>query len=268
MNPTITIITVNLNNCEGMKKTMSSVFSQTSKDFEYIVIDGASTDGSAEQIKNNEEKIAYWISEPDTGIYQAMNKGIRKAKGKYLQFLNSGDTLVNETVIETIVRTIPDCSIFYGNMLKKLKGRGIYYNKEIDIDSFLTFYRGSLNHSPAFIKKELFDKYGLFDEKYKIVSDWKFFLIAVCLNKEPIRYSDLDISCFDMSGISSTDKTLDRKERREVLKEYFPESVLYDYDKYWFQIEQSNRINKFWITRSFFWFVERVLFKFEKMFRA
>ena len=90
----LSIITVNRNNKDGLEKTIRSVIRQTSHDYEYIIIDGASTDGSPEIIRNYEENITYWISEPDTGIYNAMNKGIRKAQGDYCLFLNSYSSFI------------------------------------------------------------------------------------------------------------------------------------------------------------------------------
>ncbi|MDR2910496.1 MAG: glycosyltransferase [Bacteroidales bacterium] len=91
----LSIITINLNNVAGLQKTIESVVKQTFTDYEYIVIDGGSTDGSADIIKQHANKITYWVSEPDKGIYNAMNKGIRVAKGEYCLFLNSGDWLIN-----------------------------------------------------------------------------------------------------------------------------------------------------------------------------
>ncbi|MFT4805390.1 MAG: glycosyltransferase involved in cell wall biosynthesis, partial [Psychroserpens sp.] len=99
----LSIITINFNNAVGLKKTIESVVNQTSNDFEYIVIDGGSNDGSVDVIKEYEAKVSYWVSEVDKGIYHAMNKGILLAKGDYLEFLNSGDILVNETVIQKII---------------------------------------------------------------------------------------------------------------------------------------------------------------------
>ena len=93
MNNKLSIITINYNNLEGLKRTVESVINQTSKEFEYIVIDGGSNDGSGAYIESKSEHIDYWVSEPDKGIYNAMNKGIAKASGEYLLFLNSGDHL-------------------------------------------------------------------------------------------------------------------------------------------------------------------------------
>ena len=173
----LSIITINLNNAIGLKKTMESIVAQTSGNFEYIIIDGGSTDGSVEIIKSftniqpgiyiptqlQHQPISYWISKPDTGIYNAMNKGIKISKGQYCQFLNSGDWLAKSDVIEKMLKNMPECSILYGNMLKHLPDDKVLYNKQIPINSLLTFYMGSLNHSSTFIKRSLFEKYGFND---------------------------------------------------------------------------------------------------------
>src|SRR5574344_1377354 len=100
--PVISIITVNKDNCAGLKFTIDSVLCQTFKDYEWIVIDAASTDGSVELIKQYQEHISYWVSEPDGGIYAGMNKGILKATGEYILFLNSGDSLADNDVLENV----------------------------------------------------------------------------------------------------------------------------------------------------------------------
>jgi len=261
----LSIITINYNNATGLRKTIESVVSQTSDDFEYIVIDGGSTDGSIDVIKEFENKITYWVSEPDHGIYHAMNKGIQAAKGDYCQFLNSGDWLVTSVVIEKMLIAMPECSIFYGNMLKLLpKGkifRDICGQGNI---SMYTFYRGSLNHSPAFIKRSLFEKYGMYDETLKIVSDWKWYLKVIGLYNEPVKYVNLDVTCFNMNGISNTNSELENKERRRVLQEKLPASVLSDYDAYRRDIDIAIRINKYWFSRWIIRSVDRMLFKLER----
>ena len=202
--------------------------SQTSCDFEYIVIDGGSTDGSVELIKEYSDKITYWVSERDNGIYQAMNKGIRAAKGEYCQFLNSGDWLAAPDVIQKMLGTLP------------------------------------LNHSPAFIKRSLFDKYGLYDENFQIVSDWKWYFIAIGLHNESVEYINLDVTCFDMTGISSSNTDIEKQERRKVLEESLPANILADYDTYFYNIEQASRLNRYKFTRLLFWLLDRVVFKLEK----
>lgn len=277
----LSIITINLNNASGLQRTIKSVVSQTSSEFEYIIIDGCSTDGSLEIIRSfthipqdvyyplnvndrPHSPITYWISEPDKGIFNAMNKGILKAKGEYCQFLNSGDWLVGPDVTSLMLTNLPDCSIVYGNMIKQMPNGRILHNKEIPVNSFLTFYTGSLNHSPEYIKRSLFDKYGLYDESLKIVSDWKFNLIAIILHNETVSYRDIDLSCFNMKGISNTNKELNRLERRLVLEQLLPPKILSDYDLYARLILQMKRINRFKLTRWVVWLIDRFLFKTEK----
>lgn len=272
MSPRLSIITINLNNAQGLKKTMESVFAQTSDDFEYIVVDGGSTDESkeimlefAEQQINKSTNLQFtWISEQDRGIYHAMNKGIRLACGEYCQFLNSGDLLASSDVTLRMLDKLPDSSIVYGNMIKQLTNGKILYNKEIPALSFLTFYTGTLNHSPSYIKRSLFAKYGMYDENLKIVSDWKFFLIAIALYNEKVSYRNIDLTCFDMKGISNINNELDKKERKLVLEQLIPESILTDYNRYSDLILKMKRINRYSLTRWIVWLLERVLFKLEK----
>ncbi len=251
---------------------MDSVFSQTSDDFEYIVIDGGSTDGSKkiilefanQHINKPINRQFTWISEPDRGIYHAMNKGIRLASGEFCQFLNSGDWLVSAEVTSKMLNKLPENSIIYGNMIKQLTNGRILYNKGIPILSFLTFFTGTLNHSPSYIKRSLFTKYGMYDENLKIVSDWKFFLIAIALNNEKVSYRDIDLTCFDMKGISNLNNELDEKERKFVLEQLIPESILADYNRYSDLILKMKRINRYSLTRWIVWVLERILFKLEK----
>ena len=119
----ISIISINYNNKEGLRKTVESVVNQTYKNFEYIVIDGGSTDDSTDILDEYHEKINYIVSEPDSGIYNAMNKGIKVAKGDYLLFLNSGDCLIDQFVIQKVITELNDkISIYYGNLIYSSNG--------------------------------------------------------------------------------------------------------------------------------------------------
>ena len=274
MNPILSIVTINLNNADGLSKTMESVFNQTSIDFEYIVIDGGSVDKSLEIIQHYKtlnstlypNRQFVWVSESDNGIYCAMNKGIKLSKGEYIHFLNSGDILVDNEVTEKMLYQIPNTGIIYGNMLKVLTSGKILYNRKIEDISFLSLYNGAINHPAAYTKRSLFDTYGLYDENLKIVSDWKWYLDVIVLNNVIPVYKDVDVTFFDMNGISSTNNYLDMRERRKTLESLFPLLVIRDYDKYAFAIEQFNRLNKYWITRKLFFCLERILFKIEKWF--
>ena len=266
------IITINRNNSSGLERTIQSVLSQTNMEFEYIVVDGASKDGSIDVIKEYAIRFGNrmkWISEPDKGIYNAMNKGIGMALGEYVQFLNSGDTLASDDVTDRMLVELNNNgnpSILYGNMLKDMPGG--YYLKDRcfagqDI-TFLGFYSGTLNHSPAYIRRDLFDKYGYYDEDLKIVADWKWYLQAIILGEERPVYTDIDVTVFDMNGISETNKALDKAEREKVLEELINPTILADYDQWAKSIDQMKRIKRHPWAYKLVWFVERCLFKLEK----
>ena len=267
----ISIITINLNNAKGLSKTIESVRAQTFTEIEYIVIDGGSNDGSLEQIIKNNDVITHWISEPDSGIYNAMNKGVTIATGKYVQFLNSGDALASPDAVQKMILSLekhPDCPILFGNMIKQYSDGRLYYDrlKKSPKVSMLTFYKGTINHSPAFIRRNLFYQYGMYDESLKIVSDWKWYLLVVGWNGEKAIYTDIDVTIFDMTGISNTNKTLELEERRLVLEQILPAGILSDYDMYANSILQTKRINNYFLTRKLVWLLERTLFQFEKFY--
>ena len=269
----LSIITISRNNAAGLEKTMQSVAAQTCNDFEYIVVDGASTDRSVEVIKSMAGRFGdrlKWISEPDKGIYNAMNKGIGMASGEYVQFLNSGDCLAANDVTERMLDALSQegqPSILYGNMLKALPdGKPMRDRSFAGRDmTLLGFYTGTLNHSPAYIRRELFDKYGRYDEGYKIVSDWKWYIQAIILGKEKPVYADIDVTLFDMNGISETNKALDKAERKKVLEELFNPSIIADYDKWATSIDQIKRLKRHPWAYKLVWFIERCLFKLEKL---
>lgn len=269
----LSIITINRNNATGLEKTMRSVASQTFKEFEYIVVDGASTDGGVDVIKKLESEFAHlkWVSEPDKGIYNAMNKGIRMAKGDFIQILNSADCLATTDVTGKMIAAIENAgspSILYGNMIKCYPdGRKVvdksFAGREI---TMLDMYTGTLNHDPAYIRRELFEKYGYYDESLKIVSDWKWYLQAIVLGGEKPRYVDVDVTLFDMTGISedSDNKEKIRKERRDVLAKLIPTVYLQDYDRFANDIILMRRIHRHPWAYKMVRFVERCVFKMEK----
>ena len=268
----LTIITINRNNAAGLEKTMQSVLAQVRTDFEYVVVDGASTDGSVDVIRRFAECFGdrlKWVSEPDNGIYNAMNKGIGMATGEYVEILNSGDSLVSPHVVEKMYAAHEKegrPSILYGNMLKELSGGKMvkdcgFEGEEI---SFLDFYLGTLNHSSAFIRRSLFDRYGLYDESLRIVSDWKWFLKAIVFGEEKPVYADIDVTLFDMTGISETNRELGNAEREQVLREMLPPAVLGDYREWARSILQMRRLKRHPWAYKIVWFIERCLFKLEK----
>ncbi len=270
----LSIITVNYNDAEGLRKTLASVAEQTYRDIEHIIVDAASTDGSVEVIKEYVREVesgkrkvesVVWSSEPDKGIYDGMNKGIKKATGEYCQFLNSGDSLAGPDVTERMMAAMEDgIDILYGNMRKiGVKQSAVDRSSRRDEVTLNIFYRGCLNHSPAYIKRSLFDEYGYYDETLKICSDWKFYMQSIVLGKAITKHVDIVVTHFDMNGISETRKDILNEERNRLLQELVPQGILKDYDRYHFPMSQYDRLKRHHLW-GLVWFIERVLFKLEK----
>lgn len=247
----LSIITINLNNAQGFLNTAKSIIHQTTNHFEWLVIDGGSTDDSVKLIQSFEQHIDYWISEPDKGIYQAMNKGIYQAKGDYLLFLNSGDILYNEYVFTKLIPLLQREGIYYTNAanqgLSTSKINVIKYPKQLNTDFFI---KRSLNHQNCIISRSLFLKYGFYDEDYQISSDWDF-TVQLFIKGETFSYiEDLIISCFNIDGISSDYKTVAR-ERKEIIQQKYP---AYQLQYQQFLIKKNSLLLRFKnkIRRTFF----------------
>ena len=331
----LTIITINYNNAEGLRKTLASVAAQTYTNIEHIIVDGGSTDDSVDIIRDySQSPIANtheirWISEKDKGIYNAMNKGIEIALGKrivnsfnrselvedknkdieialgklgvtddhhstplasrlspdslseYIQILNSGDMLadadVTKNMISQLTQSQESISILYGNMIKaypngkRVKDTCLGDSKSKKENLFIRetqwtmydFIKGTINHDPTYIHRDLYEKYGLYDDTLKIVSDWKWFVNAVVLGAEKVFYIPMNVTIFDMTGISETNLEAREIERHRELEKILPAAILADYDTFHFPINQYKRLKRHGLWRLVY-FIERVLFKLEK----
>jgi glycosyltransferase involved in cell wall biosynthesis len=208
----LSIITVNLNNAAGLRKTIESVANQTYTDFEHIFIDGGSYDGSIEVIKEYAKKNTYWISEPDAGIYSAMNKGIKVSTGEYLLFLNSGDILYEKDTLENIHhKMVNKFCIYYGNCQYE-KGC-IIAPDHFNLKQYI--FGNWISHQTSFIPKYFFNKLGMYDESYLIAADKKFFMLAA-INKGKFENLHETICFFDNNGISNEIKYLETKKIENI----------------------------------------------------
>lgn len=167
----ISVLTVNLNNLEGLKKTAKSIASQTYNNFEYLIIDGGSTDRSKAYIEGLSPNLTTWISETDTGIYDTMNKGIKLAKGDYVYFLNSGDVRYEVSTLAQVPKKMDDNhDLYYGSLIYNWPKRIETVNFPSQL-SYQFFLVDNINHQACFIKRSLFDELFLYNEEYKIISD-------------------------------------------------------------------------------------------------
>ncbi|MBN8694536.1 MAG: glycosyltransferase [Bacteroidetes bacterium] len=219
------IITINYNNSIGLEKTMSSVFNQTFKDFEYIVIDGGSQDGSKELIEKNASRISKWISEKDSGIYNAQNKGAKIATGEYCLFLNSGDYFADNLVLQKVSEAGLSEDFVYGDLLLENNHGQIEKAFSPDKLNVHHFMISTLWHPCTFIRREVFVKYGYYKENYKITADYEFFIRTILKHKLKYKHLSLFVAVFNTGGIGSTDtnRKLQEKEREQSwLENYSP----------------------------------------------
>lgn len=223
----ISVITINYNDKNGLKKTIDSIINQSCKDFEFIIIDGGSNDGSVSIIEENKNQISYWVSEPDSGVYNAMNKGIKAATGDFVIFMNSGDCFYDNTVLEEVLPHLcNDFDIYYGDNFKvgpSSKRLKTYPDKL----QFSFFYSSCINHQSTFIRRLLFENHFYYNENYKIAADWEFFIYTICYINVPTKYLRKTIALYDFTGVSSNPAfaELHLKEKTESIQRFFPSFV-------------------------------------------
>ena len=217
----LSVITINLDNCAGLRRTMQSVFAQSLSGYEYIIIDGGSVDGSKEYINAFGQRLAYWVSEPDMGVYNAMNKGIARATGEYVLFLNSGDCFCSNDSLERLMSNAKE-DIIYGNIMveEATKSWLKTYPAHVDFEYFL---HDSLPHPASLIRRSLFNNISSYNELNKIVSDWEFFMSAICLHGATYNHVDAAIACFNYDGMSSVNEnaSLIKNEKEFILNKYY-----------------------------------------------
>lgn len=212
------IITINYNNINGLIETAKSIISQTYHNFEWIIIDGGSSDGSKELLEQYKDYLAYWCSEPDDGVYNAMNKGIAVSKGSYLVFMNSGDTFCNKDVLKNTVPFLGSADILYGDWYQVYDTYSEL--KHLNIDNlYKTLRFQNICHQAMFTKATLLKQNG-YDESMRLLADWKrcteFALSGYAFAPLPFAVCN-----YNMDGLSSTSSSgLIDEEYQRVLSVY------------------------------------------------
>lgn len=235
----ISVITVNLNNLKNLKVTVESILGQTYENYEYIIIDGGSTDGSKEFIQKI-DRVDYWISEPDNGIYNAMNKAVSLAKGEYCIFINSGDRFYNEFVLEEIAPLLNGGDFYVGHplLVDNDNIRTEYLPKTMSIEFLLV---GGINHQCTFTKAQLL-KDSPYNEHYKVVADYEKFFSEWLLHGRTYNYIDKTISYYQLGGFSAINIELLEKERMEVIEKLIPKTY---FEKLERRFDPTTNIGKF-----------------------
>lgn len=256
----VSIITVNFNHLEGLKRTYESVVSQTFTDYEWIVIDGGSTDGSREFIEQHQDRFAYWCSEKDNGIYHAMNKGIRQAKGEYLNFMNAGDTFAGGEALAMVFDERRTADILYGYTLRKgIDGQYCNIGMMKRVFHWYDFLCDTLPHQSTFIRREAFERIGLYDETCRVVADWIWFVRAIFYFGASYEFISKEIAIYEGGGISATKAT--REERLARKEQLFP-GYLSEQDA--ILLRKATRVHSYKLTAFLFRVVYRIAWEFEK----
>lgn len=243
---TCSIITITYNNLDGLRRTAESVAVQTYADMEWIVVDGGSTDGTQEWLRGMKEESRgdsfrnfnssnlQILSEPDNGVYDAQNKGIRLAKGEFCFFLNAGDSFCRADVLERLLAEPVEADIVYGNeVVVDAEGKRVGYCKGVENPGFVDLYNSCMKHQATFIRRALFEKYGEYDSSLHICADWEWFFRVIGFHDEVrLCYRDVDVAWFENTGLSYHNPELCRRERQEILDRYMSKRLQQDYAVY------------------------------------
>ncbi len=224
------IITVNYNHRDGLLRTIKSVISQTCKDYEFIIIDAGSDDGSVDVIKEYSDHITNWVSERDKGIYNGMNKGLARAKGTYVNFMNSGDMFYDGDTLEKVRTQMDDYDFVIGKDFHQDPETGETFTTILPTRiSMASFYMFTLPHQSAFIRRSLFEG-SPYDESLRIVADWKFYMDKIVFEGKTIKLLDLVICRREQGGVSVVQGNKTFEERQMVLSSLLPPGIQKDYE--------------------------------------
>ena len=241
---TCSIITITYNNLDGLRRTAESVAVQTYADMEWIVVDGGSTDGTQEWLlgmkeesrgdsfRNFNSSNLQILSEPDKGVYDAQNKGIRLAKGEFCFFLNAGDSFCRADVLERMMAMPLDADIVYGNeVVVNAEGKRVGYCKGVENPGFVDLYNSCMKHQATFIRRALFGRYGTYDSSMRICADFDWFFRVIAFHDEVrLLYKDVDVAYFENTGLSYHNPALCAQERKQVLDRLMPARLQRDYE--------------------------------------
>lgn len=247
----VSVITVVFNCCQHIERALRSVSGQTYSAVEHVVIDGGSDDGTVDILQKYQDRLGIFVSEPDRGIFDAMNKGIKAATGDVLFFLNADDQFCDPQVIADIVTSFernPDADIVYGNIVWDLSGEMFQEKQPVFITKEL-LARRTVFHQSLFAKRDAFGTIGYFRKSYKVVGDYEWMLRAFLAYRLNYAYCDRDIAIVSTEGISNSTKW--ENERLRAMKGYFNYYEILKYRVIPMRIKSVYRLLKtFWGGRK------------------
>ena len=214
----VSIITISYNNLEGLKKTYDSIRRQTFADYEWIVIDGGSTDGTTEFLQEHSKELSFWCSEPDKGVYNAQNKGTKYARGEYSIYMNSGDSFFSDDVLENIFKKDIDADVIYGNWMLVFEDRETRVGVAPKVADLAYFFDDNMCHQAMLIRTEAV-KNRPYDESFRIYADWEEWL-ALYMQGKLFHRIDMIVCNFMVGGISTGDNASEKlkQERKDEIK--------------------------------------------------
>lgn len=219
----LSIVTITLNDLEGLKATRDSIRSQSFRDYEWIVIDGGSNDGTKEFLEHHSQETAYWCSEIDKGVYDAQNKGIRQATGDYLLFMNSGDCLYDADVLAAVFADNRRADILYGDWTNVKGETVIEEHKAPEQAHYAWFYTDNICHQAMFIRTTLL-KESPYDTRFRIYADWAKWM-ELSRRGCTFEYIPRRICRFQLGGLSRHSDEDNSKEKRMIQEHFYPGSL-------------------------------------------
>lgn len=221
LHPRLTVITIVFNNVTDIERTMLSVFNQTYSNIEYIIIDGKSTDGTVQLLENYRERLSHFVSEPDRGIYDAMNKGLALAKGDYVLFMNSGDEIYSPETVARVFSSEPDADIYYGETEmynQNWESLGQRRHRAPETFSWLSFQYGmSVSHQAIYVKRTIAEP---FDTRYQLSSDIDW-IIKAAKKASKIVNTRIYVAKYLVGGASKEKHLQSLKERFEIFSKHY-----------------------------------------------
>lgn len=214
----VSIITISYNNLEGLKKTYDSIRRQTFVDYEWIVIDGGSTDGTKEFLQEHSRELSFWCSEPDKGVYNAQNKGTQYARGEYSIYMNSGDSFFSDDVLENIFKKDIEADVIYGNWMLVFEDGETRVGVAPKVADLAYFFDDNMCHQAMLIRTEAV-KNRPYDESFRIYADWEEWL-ALYMQGKLFHRIDMIVCNFMVGGISTGDNASEKlkQERKDEIK--------------------------------------------------